>query len=97
MILQILKKSCDWIQNISVDYVFQDIKDIPGTLPEGRTKPWRNLFNRLDTGINDKDLKEISNFYSLFCRLKDGLGESIEWNDNVNIFNIRHTQLLWMS
>lgn len=48
---------------------------------------WRNLFNRLDTGINDKDLKEISNFYSLFCRLKDGLGESIEWNDNVNIFN----------
>ena len=23
-----------------VDYVFQDIKDIPGTLPEGRTKPW---------------------------------------------------------
>ena len=48
---------------------------------------WRNLFNRLDTGINDKDLKEISNFYSLFCRLTDGLGESIEWNDNVNIFN----------
>ena len=26
--------------NVTVDYVFQDIKDIPGTLPEGRTKPW---------------------------------------------------------
>ena len=22
-----------------VDYAFQDINDIPGTLPEGRTKP----------------------------------------------------------
>lgn len=26
--------------NITVDYAFQDINDIPGTLPEGRTKPW---------------------------------------------------------
>lgn len=26
--------------DVTVDYVFQDIKDIPGTLPEGRTKPW---------------------------------------------------------
>ena len=26
--------------NVTVDYVFQDINDIPGTLPEGRTKPW---------------------------------------------------------
>ena len=24
----------------ALDYAFQDIKDIPGTLPEGRTKPW---------------------------------------------------------
>jgi len=23
-----------------VDYAFQDINDIPGELPEGRTKPW---------------------------------------------------------
>ena len=23
-----------------MDYAFQDINDIPGTLPEGRTKPW---------------------------------------------------------
>ena len=27
-------------RNVTVDYAFQDIKDIPGTLPEGRTKPW---------------------------------------------------------
>ena len=26
--------------NVTVDYAFQDISDIPGTLPEGRTKPW---------------------------------------------------------
>ena len=26
--------------NVTVDYAFQDINDIPGTLTEGRTKPW---------------------------------------------------------
>ena len=26
--------------NVTVDYAFQDINDIPDTLPEGRTKPW---------------------------------------------------------
>ena len=26
--------------NVEFDYAFQDINDIPGTLPEGRTKPW---------------------------------------------------------
>ena len=26
-----------------VDYAFQDINDIPGTLPEGRTKPCGEL------------------------------------------------------
>lgn len=26
--------------NVTVDYAFQDINDIPGELPEGRTKPW---------------------------------------------------------
>ena len=26
--------------NVIVDYAFQDINDIPGELPEGRTKPW---------------------------------------------------------
>ena len=26
--------------NVTVDYAFQDIDDIPGKLPEGRTKPW---------------------------------------------------------
>ena len=27
-------------QSVTVEYVFQDINDIPGELPEGRTKPW---------------------------------------------------------
>mgnify|MGYP002607775472 CR=1 FL=1 len=26
--------------DVTVDYAFQDINDIPGVLPEGRTKPW---------------------------------------------------------
>ena len=26
--------------HVNVEYVFQDINDIPGKLPEGRTKPW---------------------------------------------------------
>lgn len=26
--------------DVEVDYAFQDIKDIPGDFPEGRTKPW---------------------------------------------------------
>ena len=26
--------------NVTVDYAFQDINDIPGVFPEGRTKPW---------------------------------------------------------
>ena len=26
--------------NVTVDYAFQDLQDIPGELPEGRTKPW---------------------------------------------------------
>ena len=26
--------------HVTVDYAFQDINDIPGTLPAGRTKPW---------------------------------------------------------
>ena len=29
-----------FLRNVTVDYAFQDINDIPGTLPEGRTKPW---------------------------------------------------------
>ena len=26
--------------NVTVEYAFQDLQDIPGALPEGRTKPW---------------------------------------------------------
>lgn len=47
---------------------------------------WRNLFNRLDSGITVDNLKEISKFYSLFCRLKNSSNESIEWDDESNIF-----------
>ena len=43
---------------------------------------WRNLFNRLDTGIIEK-FKEISKFYSLFCRLKNSSNEIVEWRNNI--------------
>ena len=28
------------VHSVTVEYVFQDINDIPGELPKGRTKPW---------------------------------------------------------
>ena len=34
-----IKAICD-AHDVTVDYAFQDINDIPGILPEGRTKPW---------------------------------------------------------
>ena len=34
-----IKKVCQK-NHVNVEYVFQDINDIPGELPEGRTKPW---------------------------------------------------------
>ena len=33
---------------VTVDYAFQDINDIPGSLPEGRTKPWGTVINADD-------------------------------------------------
>ena len=34
-----IEKICNE-HSVEVDYAFQDINDIPGELPEGRTKPW---------------------------------------------------------
>ena len=34
-----IKATCS-AHDVTVDYAFQDINDIPSTLPEGRTKPW---------------------------------------------------------
>lgn len=34
-----IEKICK-AQNVEVGYAFQNIQDIPGNLPEGRTKPW---------------------------------------------------------
>ena len=47
---------------------------------------WRNLFNRLDTRISSDNLNEISEFYSMFCRLKNDSGDTIEWDGKTNIF-----------
>lgn len=47
---------------------------------------WRNLFNRLDKRITANNLEEITKFYSLFCRLKNGSDENVIWNCKTNIF-----------
>lgn len=47
---------------------------------------WRNLFNRLDKRITSNNLEEITKFYSLFCRLKNGSDENVIWNCETNIF-----------
>lgn len=48
---------------------------------------WRNLFNRLDTGTKIDDFSELSEFYRLFCRLKNSSGK-IVWEDSEkNIFS----------
>lgn len=43
---------------------------------------WRNLFNR----YKKIDFEKISEFYSLFCRLRDS-SRPVEWKNNGNIFN----------
>ena len=54
--------------NVTVDYAFQDINDIPGTLPEGRTKPWGTgqavlaAKKVLDTPFIDEDWDQILSF-----------------------------------
>lgn len=44
---------------------------------------WRNLFNR----YKNINFKRISEFYILFCRLKDSSNELIEWANDANIFD----------
>ena len=47
---------------------------------------WRNLFNRLDTGDKIDDFQGLSEYYRLFCRLKNSIGESVGENNEENIF-----------
>lgn len=47
---------------------------------------WRNLFNRLDTWDKIDDFQELSEYYRLFCRLKNSDGETIGENGHENLF-----------
>ena len=67
--------------NVTVDYAFQDIKDIPGTLPEGRTKPWgtgqavlaaRKLLNHPFIVINADDYYGKEGFRAVHEYLVNG-------------------------
>lgn len=60
--------------NVTVDYAFQDINDIPGTLPEGRTKPWgtgqavlaaKNIIKIGDEAIADDQALDINSLVSM--------------------------------
>ena len=61
--------------DVTVDYAFQDINDIPGVLPEGRTKPWgtgqavlaaKNVIDTPFIVINAKVARAIKTvFYAL--------------------------------
>lgn len=47
---------------------------------------WRNLFNRLDSGVKIDEFQELSEFYRLFCRVKNSSGETLEESSEKNIF-----------
>ena len=67
--------------HVTVDYAFQDIKDIPGELPEGRTKPWgtgqavlaaKNLITTPFIVINADDYYGKEGFKAVHNYLVDG-------------------------
>lgn len=67
--------------NVTVDYAFQDINDIPGTLPEGRTKPWgtgqavlavKKIINTPFLAINADDYYGKEGFKAVHEYLVDG-------------------------
>ena len=70
--------------SVTVDYAFQDINDIPGELPEGRTKPWgtgqavlaaKNIIKTPFIVINADDYYGKEGFKAVHEYLVDG-GES---------------------
>ena len=66
---------------VTVDYAFQDLRDIPGQLPEGRTKPWgtgqavlaaKNLIHTPFVIINADDYYGKDGFRKVHDYLADG-------------------------
>ena len=66
---------------VTVDYAFQDLRDIPGQLPEGRTKPWgtgqavlaaKNLIRTPFVIINADDYYGKGGFRKVHDYLADG-------------------------
>ncbi|MCQ2416644.1 MAG: nucleotidyltransferase [Oscillospiraceae bacterium] len=71
--------------NIPVEYCFQDVHDIPGTLPEGRTKPWgtcqavlaaRNLIRSPFAVINADDYYGKEAFRTVYSWLQQKHGDN---------------------
>ena len=53
--------------NVTVDYAFQDINDIPGELPAGRTKPWGTGQAVLAAKDVIKTYKAVGNWSGCAC------------------------------
>ncbi len=47
---------------------------------------WRNVSKYLQKWINSEDIKNLSAFYRLFCRLKNESDKMLSWDENINIF-----------
>jgi NDP-sugar pyrophosphorylase family protein len=69
------------VKGVQVEYCFQDINDIPGTVPEGRTKPWgtgqailaaREVIDSPFVVINADDYYGKEGFVKLADYLKSG-------------------------
>lgn len=67
--------------NVTVDYAFQDINDIPGAMPEGRAKPWgtgqavlaaKSIINTPFIVINADDYYGKAGFKSVHDYLVNG-------------------------
>lgn len=70
---------------VEVCYAFQDINDIPGTLPEGRTKPWgtchavlaaKEFIDGPFAVVNADDYYGKESFRVVHNKLVDGSGDS---------------------
>ena len=75
--------------NVTVDYAFQDINDIPGELPAGRTKPWGTgqavlaAKEVIDTPFIKNTLSDHGGVTRGICSVEDGKLTGIAETKNI--------------
>ena len=86
--------------NVTVDYAFQDINDIPGTLPEGRTKPYisetSSDFSRRVRDITDTELYgEFENHFNRQIKNRSGRTyRSLQFRDVLAVISSNNIQYI---